>query len=104
MPPIQFLIDRRDSGKTVAEVLRVKFRLTWSQAKRVVERGQVRLAGQLTRAPEQRVKAGNRFWVAAGAVEAPPPSTPPPRPRRRRRNRRRLRNPRHRRRKNRGSG
>ncbi len=78
MPPIQFLIDRRDSGKTVAEVLRVKFQLSWSKAKRVVERGLVRVAGQLTRAPEQRVKAGNRFWVAAGAVEAPPALDAPP--------------------------
>jgi 23S rRNA pseudouridine1911/1915/1917 synthase len=69
MPPIQFLIERRESGQTVAEVLRKRFQLTWSQAKRLVERGQVRVAGQLTRAPEQRVKAGNRFWVAAGAIE-----------------------------------
>ena len=69
MPPIQFLIDRRESGQTVAEVLHKRFKLPWSQAKRVVERGLIRVAGQLTRAPEQRVKSGNRFWIAAGAFE-----------------------------------
>ncbi|MCU0703525.1 MAG: RluA family pseudouridine synthase [Fimbriiglobus sp.] len=72
MPPIQFLVERRESGKTVADVLRRRFQLTWSQAKRLVERGHVRVAGQLTRAPEQRVKTGNRMWVAAGAIEKPP--------------------------------
>lgn len=72
MPPIQFLVDRRETGKTVADVLRRRFQLTWSQAKRLVERGHVRLAGQLTRAPEQRVKTGNRMWISAGAIEAKP--------------------------------
>ncbi len=69
MPPIQFLIERRETGQTVAEVLRKRYTLTWSAAKRLVERGLIRVAGQLTRAPEQKVKAGNRFWIAAGAIE-----------------------------------
>jgi 23S rRNA pseudouridine1911/1915/1917 synthase len=77
MPPIQFLIERRETGQTVAEVLRKRFQLTWSQAKRIVERGHIRVAGQLTRAPEQRVKGGNRFWIAAGAIEAKPESAKP---------------------------
>lgn len=72
MPPIQFLVERRESGKTVADVLRRRFQLTWSQAKRLVERGHVRVAGQLTRAPEQRVKTGNRMWISAGAIEKTP--------------------------------
>ena len=72
MPPIQFLVERRESGKTVADVLRRRFQLTWSQAKRLVERGHVRVAGQLTRAPEQRVKTGNRMWISAGAIENKP--------------------------------
>ena len=69
MPPIQFLIERRESGQTVAEVLRKRFQLSWAKAKKVVERGNIRVAGQLTRAPEQRVKSGNRFWIAPGAFE-----------------------------------
>lgn len=70
MPPTQFLVERRESGKTVADVLRRRFQLTWSQAKRLVERGHVRVAGQLTRAPEQRVKTGNRMWISPGAIES----------------------------------
>jgi 23S rRNA pseudouridine1911/1915/1917 synthase len=80
MPPIQFLVERRESGKTVADVLRRRFQLTWSQAKRLVERGHVRVAGQLTRAPEQRVKTGNRMWVSAGAIEAAPADDAAPKP------------------------
>lgn len=75
MPPIQFLIDRRESGRTIAAVLRQRYQLTWAHAKRLVENGHVRVAGQLTRAPEQRVKAANRVWIAAGTIEnAPKPA------------------------------
>lgn len=69
MPPILFLVEYRERNDTVAELLRKRFRLTWSQAKRVVENGHVRIAGQTTRAPEQRVKKGNRVWIAPGAIE-----------------------------------
>jgi len=69
MPPIQFLVEYRERNETVAELLRKRFRLTWSQAKRVVENGHVRIAGQTTRAPEHRVKKGNRVWIAPGAIE-----------------------------------
>jgi len=69
MPAIQFLVEKRESGWTVAEMLRKRFTLTWTQAKRIVEHGHVRVAGQLTRAPEQRIKAGNRVWIATGAIE-----------------------------------
>lgn len=69
MPAIQFLVEKRESGWTVAEMLRNRFTLTWTQAKRIVENGHVRVAGQLTRAPEQRIKTGNRVWIASGAIE-----------------------------------
>ena len=69
MPAIQFLVEKRESGWTVAEMLRKRFALTWTQAKRIVEHGHVRVAGQFTRAPEQRIKAGNRVWIATGAIE-----------------------------------
>lgn len=80
MPPIQFLVERRESGKTVADVLRRRFQLTWSHAKRLVEKGHVRVAGQLTRAPEQRVKTGNRMWISAGAIEQAPADGDAPKP------------------------
>ncbi len=69
MPPIQFLVERFESGQTVAELLRKRYKLTWTRAKRIVEGGHIRVAGQTTRAPEQRVKSGNRFWIAAGVLE-----------------------------------
>jgi 23S rRNA pseudouridine1911/1915/1917 synthase len=69
MPPIQFLVERFESGQTVAELLRKRYKLTWTRAKRLVEGGHIRVAGQTTRAPEQRVKSGNRFWIAAGVLE-----------------------------------
>lgn len=69
MPAIEFLVEYRERNETVAELLHKRFRITWSQAKRVVEKGHVRIAGQTTRAPEQRVKKGNRVWIAPGAIE-----------------------------------
>ena len=78
MPAIQFLVEKRESGWTVAEMLRKRFTLTWTQAKRIVERGHVRVAGQLTRAPEQRIKAGNRVWIATGAIEVKTVKGPKP--------------------------
>ena len=74
MPPIQFLIDRRESRLTIAAVLRQRYKLTWARAKKLVENGHIRLAGQLTRAPEQRVKTGNRVWIAHGTIDNPTPT------------------------------
>jgi 23S rRNA pseudouridine1911/1915/1917 synthase len=78
MPPIQFLIDRRESGRTIAAVLRQRYKLTWARAKRLVENGHIRVAGQLTRAPEQRVKTGNRVWIAPGTIDNPTPAEKKP--------------------------
>jgi len=72
MPAIQFLVERGESGQTVAELLRKRYKLSWTKAKRLVEGGHIRVAGQTTRAPEQRVKSGNRFWIAAGVMEFKP--------------------------------
>ncbi len=69
MPPIQFLVEKREAGQTISAVLRRRFRLTWSQVHRIVARGHVRVAGQTTKAIEQRVKSGNRVWIAAGVIE-----------------------------------
>ena len=38
MPPIQFLVEHRERGQTVAEMLHKRFKLSWSAAKRIVER------------------------------------------------------------------
>jgi 23S rRNA pseudouridine1911/1915/1917 synthase len=71
MPPIEFLVDRKDAGQTIATVLRRRFNLPWSQVKRVIERGHVRVAGFACSDPGHRVKAKNRVWIREGVVELP---------------------------------
>src|SRR5205823_14468908 len=77
MPPIEFLADRREAGKTIATVLRARFGLPWSHAKRVVEGGHVRVAGFACNDPAHRVKAKNRVWVREGVIELKGGAKPP---------------------------
>ena len=69
MPPITFIVDRREAGKTLAAVLRMRFGLSWSQAKRLVEKKHVRVSGQVESDVARRLKAGKRVELAAGTVE-----------------------------------
>ena len=71
MPPVRIVIDRRDGGKTVAAVLRVQLKLTWAQAKRLVEKHLVRYGGQVIGDPAHRVRPGKLISINAGAVENP---------------------------------
>jgi len=69
MPPIEFLAERREAGKTIASVLRARFDLPWSLAKRLIENGHVRVAGFACTDPGHRVKAKNRVWIREGVIE-----------------------------------
>jgi 23S rRNA pseudouridine1911/1915/1917 synthase len=69
MPPITFVVDRREAGKTLAAVLRMRFGLSWSQAKRLVEKQHVKVSGQVESDVARRLKAGKRVELAAGTVE-----------------------------------
>jgi 23S rRNA pseudouridine1911/1915/1917 synthase len=69
MPAIEFLADRTDGGKTIAQVLRQRFRLPWSQVKRLIERGHIRVAGFTVTDPAHRVKNRNRVWIREGVLE-----------------------------------
>lgn len=69
MPPIQFVVDRRDAGQTLAAVLKSRFGLSWARAKRLVEGGHVRVSGQVEDDVARRLKLGKRVEVAAGTVE-----------------------------------
>jgi len=71
-----FLISRAESGRTVAEVLRRRLRLTWSQARRLVQERRVRLAGRSSPDAAQRVKPGQRLEV----IPLPKNAGRPPRP------------------------
>ncbi|HET6575030.1 MAG TPA: RluA family pseudouridine synthase [Fimbriiglobus sp.] len=89
MPPVEFLAERKEAGQTIAALLRKRFGLSWSQAKRLIERGHVRVAGFAVADPGHRVRARNRIWIREGVVQPPPvsreamPSAPsPPAPKR----------------------
>jgi 23S rRNA pseudouridine1911/1915/1917 synthase len=69
VPPIQFVVDRRGAGQTLAAVLKARFGLSWARAKRLVEGGHVKVSGQVERDETRRLKLGKRVEVAAGAVE-----------------------------------
>jgi 23S rRNA pseudouridine1911/1915/1917 synthase len=71
VPPIVVNADRRDNGQTLAAVLKAHLGLTWTQAKRVIDRRHVRVGGQIVADAAFRVKTGKRITVAAGVVEVP---------------------------------
>ena len=82
MPHIEFLADRREAGKTITAVLRVRYGLTWAQAQRLVAGGHVRVAGFACHDPALRIKAKNRVWIREGTLELkkPVPGKTPPAP------------------------
>jgi 23S rRNA pseudouridine1911/1915/1917 synthase len=84
MPPIEFLAEQKYAGKTVAAVLRDRYKLSWNQAKRLVEAGHVRVAGFPCNDVATRIKRGNRIWIREGTVEVPQAlkgaATAPPKP------------------------
>src|SRR5580765_689120 len=71
MTPQTFVVGFRDADQTVAAFLRTRLNLPWSKAKRLVETGQVRVAGQKVIDPAFRLKIGKHVDVAA---EGPPTS------------------------------
>jgi 23S rRNA pseudouridine1911/1915/1917 synthase len=71
MPPVVFVVDRREAGQTLAAVLKKRFGLSWSQAKRLVERGHVRVGQQVETDVARRLKVGKRVQLAAGTVSQP---------------------------------
>ncbi len=58
-----FIVEKHEASQTVAAYLRTKLGLPWSKAKQLLERRQVRVAGQPTTDPALRLKAGNRVEV-----------------------------------------
>jgi 23S rRNA pseudouridine1911/1915/1917 synthase len=65
-------ISRKESGRTVLEVLRWRLRLSWSQARRLVQALQIRLDGAVCRDAGRRVKTGQRLQVREARQAAPP--------------------------------
>ena len=69
MPPIAFVVDRRESGQTLAAVLKKRFGISWSQAKRLVENRHVRVGQQIEIDVARRLKPGKRVLLDAGTIE-----------------------------------
>jgi len=69
VPPIVFVVDRREAGKTLASVLKKRFGISWSQAKRLVERRHVRVGQQVEVDVARRLKLGKQVQLDAGTVE-----------------------------------
>jgi 23S rRNA pseudouridine1911/1915/1917 synthase len=79
MTPQTFVVGRLDADQTVAAFLRARLNLPWSKAKKLVESGQVRVAGQKVIDPAHRLKLGKRVEVQAAS--APSKSQKPARAR-----------------------
>ncbi|MBA4065016.1 MAG: RluA family pseudouridine synthase [Isosphaera sp.] len=69
MPPLQFVVDRREAGKTLPAILKARYGLSWARAKRLVEGRHVKVSGQVETDVARRVKLGKPVEVAAGTVE-----------------------------------
>ena len=69
MPPIVFVVDRRENGRTLAAVLKQRFGISWSQAKRLVEKRHVRVGQQVETDVARRLKVGKTVLLDAGTIE-----------------------------------
>ncbi len=77
----RFVVSRKESGRTVAALLKAHLHLSAAAARDLVRQCRVRLAGNLCRNPSWRVSPGQA--VEADIVEAPRPTEKKaPRPRR----------------------
>jgi len=70
MTPQTFVVGFRDADQTVAAFLRTRLDLPWSRAKKLVESGQVRVAGQKVTDPAHRLKIGKHVEVVSPAAPA----------------------------------
>ena len=70
MTPQTFVVGYRDADQTVTAFLRARLNLPWSKAKRLVETGQVRVAGQKVVDPAHRLKIGKHVDVVAHEAPA----------------------------------
>ena len=58
-----WIVAKNETKQTLAAFLRVKLDLTWSKAKELIAKKQIRVASQPTIDPAQRLKTGNRVEV-----------------------------------------
>jgi 23S rRNA pseudouridine1911/1915/1917 synthase len=80
MPPIAFVVEHREGGKTLAAVLKKRYGISWSHAKRLVERRHVKVGQQVETDVARRLKVGKTVQLAAGTVELRTPDRGPKKP------------------------
>jgi 23S rRNA pseudouridine1911/1915/1917 synthase len=71
MPPLRFLVDRKEKGKTLAAVLHGRLGLPWQRVKKMIEGRHVRVGGQVEANTARRVRPGIRVEVSANVLDAP---------------------------------
>jgi 23S rRNA pseudouridine1911/1915/1917 synthase len=76
MPAIEFVVEFRENGRTLAAVLKKRYGISWSQAKRLVERRHVRVGQQVETDAARRLKVGKKVVLDAGTIERKGPKPP----------------------------
>ena len=66
-----FVVGRPENGRTLAAVLRARLGLSWSRARLLVEKRQVRINGQTCADVARRVHAGQRVELVQGVGARP---------------------------------
>lgn len=80
MPWLRFTVDRRESGQTLAAVIKARYGLSWSQAKRLIARRHVRVGGQVETDAARRLKPGRTVELDAGVLPTRPDRPAPRHP------------------------
>jgi 23S rRNA pseudouridine1911/1915/1917 synthase len=71
-----FVVMPAEAGRTLAAVLRARRPMSWAEARKLIERRQVRLAGEICADPVRRVRPGQRIEVVSPATRKPGPPRP----------------------------
>jgi len=62
------VVERRETGKTLAAILKVRLGWSWSRIKRLIERRQVRVGQQIETNVARRLKKGQEIYVADAVI------------------------------------
>lgn len=71
-----FIVGRLDAEQTLAAFIRVRLNVPWSKAKKIVEGGHVRVAGQPITDVAHRLKLGKRVEVLTESTKSKPKAAP----------------------------
>jgi 23S rRNA pseudouridine1911/1915/1917 synthase len=82
---LEFVVTGSERGQTLAAVLKVRLHVSWSAAREIIDKGQVKIAGIRCSDPVRRLKPGQRVALATAnrnkpkfAAKPAPESTPLP--------------------------